>query len=73
MITTSQVFGDKVTRTESFLFYSLMQPFIKGILGENVNVCFVDDGLDYNSDDLKDNYVISFGSSINLYRACSKY
>ncbi|KAJ3105384.1 pheromone processing endoprotease [Phlyctochytrium planicorne] len=29
----------------------------QGIYGEGVNVCFVDDGLDYEHDDLKENFV----------------
>lgn len=30
--------------------------WLEGITGQNVTVCIIDDGLDMNSDDLKDNY-----------------
>ncbi|KAJ3331328.1 pheromone processing endoprotease [Blyttiomyces sp. JEL0837] len=44
----------------------------QGILGEGVNVCFVDDGLDYESNDLKDNFFAAGSYDYNDHVALPK-
>ncbi|OUM66790.1 hypothetical protein PIROE2DRAFT_23090, partial [Piromyces sp. E2] len=61
-----------VNKSEDGNDINVVPVWLQGITGENINVCIVDDGLDYEHPDLKDNFFAEGSYDFNDHRALPK-